>query len=159
MKTSLVNLVKSREKKAENFRGQQPQVRRPSLACCSIINVTGAEQCLLFKRRSKVAAMGAAPNVHTVIKSFLFSSEHIALSTSVVPHLQNTEYPITDREAFPAGLEMLFLPHIINSVYSSWIQMGSSAQRTVTPIRGLSMTSWEMSEVSYWAEETTGCHD
>lgn len=40
MKASLTDLAKSRQKNAEEFRGQQPQARSPSLAHCSTINST-----------------------------------------------------------------------------------------------------------------------
>lgn len=83
-------------------------------------------------------------------EEFRGQSPHSPQSTlHITEHISRcSQNPVMDREAFPAELDMLFFPHIINSVFSSWTQMGSSAQRTITLIRGLSMTSWEMSEVS-----------
>lgn len=110
MKASLTALAKSRQNNAEEFRGQQPQARSSSLAHCSIINGTLDLKSSLFKRRTKVAAMWAAPKPSNCNKVIFILLRAYCLPTSVVPHLQNTEYPVMYQEAFPAVLEMLFSP-------------------------------------------------
>lgn len=124
------------------FRGRQPPACSPSLARCSTINSTLEQRrarCL--KKQSCYHVSEHAPNPHSGIKPFLIcKTPNTLLWTG--RHFQQDQRCV------------FFLPHLTNSVFSSWTQMGSSASSGV-----FQWIPGKCQKSNYSGEETTRCCD